>query len=325
MARLFWRRLAQMIPLLFLVSVLVFVLLDNMPGDPLYLMLRDTPGTTSEEYQRLRRIYGLDDPAYLRYFKWTWQMITLNPGFSREFAMPAMDVIVPHLQNTLLLSVSALIVGKSLSIFLGIYSALRQYSFADYLTMTLAFVGYSVPGFWLGLVFIVIFSVHLGWFPTSGVASPDVQPGFWPWLTDRLRYLALPFSVLALTETASTARYMRSSMLEVINQDFMTTARSKGLRESAIVQRHALRNALIPVVTVIALSIPRVFGGSVVVETVFGYPGIGKLLYDSISSNDLTIAMVIIMLLSFLVLLSNLVADILYALIDPRIRYERGN
>jgi peptide/nickel transport system permease protein len=324
MSAFIYRRLVQTIPLLALVSILVFLLLDNMPGDPLYMMLRDTPGTTAEDYLRLRQIYGLDDPSYVRYFKWTWQVLTLNPGFSREYAMPAMDVIVPHLHNTLLLSVTALVIGKLVAIVLGIYSALRQYSIGDYLTMSLAFIGYSLPGFWLGLVFIVIFSVRLGWLPTSGIADANVEPGFTNWLVDRLRHLVMPLSVLALTETASTARYMRSGMLEVVHQEYMNTARSKGLPEQLVVRRHALKNALIPVVTVVALSVPRVLGGAVVVETVFGYPGIGKLLYDSISVNDFTIAMVIIMVLSFVVVFSNLVADVLYALLDPRIRYERA-
>src|SRR5438270_1575489 len=181
-----------------------------------------------------------------------------------------MELVGPRVVNTLLLSVSALLIGKTIAIVVGAYAAVRQYSVFDYLSMALAFVGYSIPGFWLGLMLIVLFAVNLQWLPVSGAADPRAAPGVGPTLLDRLQHLVLPILVLTFSETTSTARYMRSSLLEVLNQEYLTTARAKGLREYVVVRRHAMKNAMIPVVTTIAAAVPRVVGGSVVIETVFG-------------------------------------------------------
>lgn len=316
------QRLIQLVPLLVAVSVMVFVLLHLMPGDPLYTMISELPNATQEDYLRLRNLYGLDDPIYVRYLKWVGQVVQGNLGFSVENHLPVLDLILPRLRNTLILTVSAMLIGKTLAILIGIYSALRQYSPGDYLATAFAFFGYSVPGFWFGLMLIMLFAVHLGWFPTGGLSSTrmlDLEG--WEATTELLRHLVLPLATLVLTETTTTMRYMRASLLEVIRQDYLTTARAKGLAERTVVFRHALRNALIPVVTIIALSVPRVVGGSVVVETVFTYPGVGRLLFDSLMSNDFPVAMAIILLLVFLVVVFNLAADILYGVLDPRIRY----
>ena len=321
MTRYLVRRLLQMIPLLFLLSLLLFSALISMPGDPLYSMLEEIPRMTPEEYQRQRELYGLDDPIYVGYLKWLRQVVQGDFGYSQEYQVPVWELIRPRLWNTLLLTVTAFIIGKTIAILIGIYSAVHPYSPLDYAAMGVAFFGFAMPGFWLGLTLIIVFSVFLPWFPAGGIATPNIGPGLWEIVTDRIQYLVLPVATLAFSETASTTRYMRSSLLEVIRQDYITNARSKGLSEKTVLFRHALKNSLIPVVTVGALSLARLVAGSTVIETVFGYPGIGKLLFDSIMGSDFTVAMAILMLMSLVVIVSNLIADILYAWLDPRIRY----
>lgn len=316
------KRLLEMVPLLFFISIVIYLLLYLMPGDPLYAMLEEVPNLRAEDYERLRRLYGLDDPIYVQYWKWLWQMIQLNPGYSREYGQPVMDVIVPALKNTVVLTLTAVIIGKAIAIALGIFSAVRQYSLWDYVLTIFTFIGYCIPGFWLALMMIIVFAVKLGWFPTSGMISPDVVPGTWAATLDWIKHLVLPIVVLAISEIIQVQRYMRSSLLEVLRQDYLTTARAKGLSERAVVGRHALKNALIPVVTIIAITMPRVIGGSTVIETVFGYPGIGRLLYVSIMGNDFVVAMTVVMMIAFTVVAFNLLADVLYGWLDPRIRYQ---
>ena len=316
------RRLGQLIPLLFFISALIFLLLYSMPGDPLYRMVEGIPNLRPEDYARLRRIYGLDDPVYLQYWKWLWQLLQLNPGYSREYGQPVIDIILPALKNTLVLTLTAVVIGKLIAILLGIFSAVRQYSIADYLLTGVAFIAYSVPAFWLGLMLIIVFSVMLGWLPTSGLINADLTPGSWAATVDWLKHLILPVAVLAISEIIQVQRFMRSSLLEVLRQDYLTTARAKGLSESIVVGKHALKNALIPVVTIIAVTMPRVIGGSTVVETVFAYPGMGRLLYTSIMGNDYVVAMTIVMIIAVTVVFFNLLADIIYGWLDPRIRYQ---
>ena len=315
------RRLLQLLPLLLVISALIFGLLYAMPGDPLYRMLQDVP-LRPEDYARLRKLYGFDDPFYVQYWKWLWQLIQLNPGYSREYGQPVFDIIWPALKNTLVLTILAVAIGKSLAILLGIFSAVRQYSLGDYLLTGLTFIAYSVPGFWLGLMLIIVFSVKLGWLPTSGIVSTDLTPGSWEASIDWLKHLILPVAVLAISEIIQVQRFMRSSMLEVLCQDYLTTARAKGLSEGTVVGRHALKNALIPVVTIIAVTMPRVVGGSTVIETVFAYPGMGRLLYTSIMGNDYVVAMTVVMIIAVTVVFFNLLADIIYGWLDPRIRYQ---
>jgi peptide/nickel transport system permease protein len=316
------KRFFQMIPLLFFISVMIYFLLYLMPGDPLYSMLQDVPHVRAEDYQRLRKLYGLDDPVYIQYWKWLWQMLQLNPGYSREFGQPVLDVITPTLKNTLVLTITAVIIGKVLAVVFGIYSAVKQYSIWDYGLTVFTFVGYSIPAFWLALMMIILFAVKLGWLPTSGMISPDIVPGTWEAVVDQIKHMILPVIVLSISEIIQVQRYMRSSLLEVLRQDYLTTARAKGLAERVVIGRHALKNALIPVVTIIAISMPRVIGGSTVVETVFGYPGMGRLLYTSIMGNDFVVAMTVVMIIAFMVIFFNLLADILYGWLDPRIRYQ---
>ena len=315
------RRLLQLVPLLLVISALIFGLLYAMPGDPLYRMLQDIP-LRPEDYARLRKLYGFDDPVYVQYWMWLWQLIQLNPGYSREYGQPVFDIIWPALKNTLVLTILAVAIGKTVAILLGIFSAVRQYSLGDYLLTGATFIAYSVPGFWLGLMLIIVFSVKLGWLPTSGIVSTDLTPGSWEASIDWLKHLILPVAVLAISEIIQVQRFMRSSMLEVLRQDYLTTARAKGLSEGTVVGRHALKNALIPVVTIIAVTMPRVVGGSTVIETVFAYPGMGRLLYTSIMGNDYVVAMTVVMIIAVTVVFFNLLADIIYGWLDPRIRYQ---
>jgi peptide/nickel transport system permease protein len=311
-----------MLPLLLFISALIYLLLYLMPGDPLYRMLEDVPNLRPQDYDRLRKLYGLDDPFYVQYWKWLWQLIQLNPGYSREYGQPVVDIILPALKNTLVLTVVAVIIGKSLAILLGVFSAVRQYSIGDYLLTALTFIAYSVPAFWLGLMLIIVFSVKLGWFPTSGMVTPDIASGTWEATVDWIKHLVLPVTVLATSEIIQVQRFMRSSLLEVLRQDYLTTARAKGLSERVVITRHALKNALIPVVTIIAITMPRVIGGSAVVETVFAYPGMGRLLFTSIMGNDYVVAMTVVMIIAVTVVFCNLLADVLYGWLDPRIRYR---
>lgn len=316
------RRLLQVVPLLLVISALIFGLLYLMPGDPLYRMLEDIPRLRPEDYERLRKLYGFDDPFYVQYWKWLWQLIQLNPGYSREYGQPVFDIIWPALKNTLVLTLLAVAIGKTVAIFLGIFSAVRQYSVGDYFLTGVTFIAYSVPAFWLGLMLIIVFSVKLGWLPTSGLVNAELTPDSWEATIDWMKHLILPVTVLAISEIIQVQRFMRSSMLEVLRQDYLTTARAKGLSENVVIGRHAVKNALIPVVTIIAVTLPRVVGGSTVVETVFAYPGMGRLLFTSIMGNDFVVAMTVVMIIAITVVFFNLLADILYGWLDPRIRYQ---
>ncbi|TMA96229.1 MAG: ABC transporter permease [Deltaproteobacteria bacterium] len=316
------RRMFQLVPLLFFISAFIYLLLYLMPGDPLYRMLEDVPNLRPQDYERLRKLYGLDDPVYIQYWKWLWQLIQLNPGYSREYGQPVVDIILPALKNTLVLTITAVVIGKVVAILLGIFSAVRQYSIGDYILTAITFISYSVPAFWLGLMLIIVFSVKLGWLPTSGMVSTDLTPGSWEAMIDWIKHLILPVSVLAISEIIQVQRFMRSSLLEVLRQDYLTTARAKGLSERVVIGRHALKNALIPVVTIIAVTMPRVVGGSAVVETVFAYPGMGRLLFTSIMGNDYVVAMTVVMIIAVTVVFFNLLADIIYGWLDPRIRYQ---
>lgn len=316
------RRLVQTVPLLLVISALIFTLLYLMPGDPLYRMLEGVPNLRPQDFDRLRKIYGFDDPVYLQYAKWLWQLLQLNPGYSREYGQPVFDIILPALKNTLVLTIAAVVLGKTIAIALGIFSAVRQYSIGDYILTATTFVAYSVPAFWLGLMLIILFSVKLGWLPTSGIVNSELAPGSWAATVDWMKHLILPVAVLAISEIIQVQRFMRSSLLEVLRQDYLTTARAKGLPESVVIGRHALKNALIPVVTIIAVTMPRVVGGSTVVETVFAYPGMGRLLYTSIMGNDYVVAMTVVMIIAVTVVFFNLLADVIYGWLDPRIRYQ---
>ncbi len=320
-----------MIPIALGVSVLMFAILALAPGDPVDLLITSNPRVKSEDVARLKHIYGLDQAVYIRYWKWLVRTVQGDLGFSRTYKEPVTNLMKDRIANSLWLTVTAFFLALLVALPVGIYSALRQYSFWDYLATSFTFFGVSVPVFWFGIMSIYLFGVWHPWtvipglrwlvLPPGGISSPGVQGGL-PFILDRLRYMILPSIVLALLSMATYTRYTRSSMLEVIRQDYVRTARAKGLAERVVVNKHALRNALIPLITIVTLSISGLFAGAPITETVFAWPGVGRLLVDSVIGGDYIVAQAVLMFLAVLVLIFNLVADIGYALLDPRIRYD---
>jgi peptide/nickel transport system permease protein len=309
------RRLFESILILGVISVLMFTLISLYPGG-IMNAYEENPDVTSADYQRLRDKYGLDDPIPLRYVKWLRSVVTGDWGVSFVSKQPAIEEIAARLPNTLLLMGVAFIITLLIAIPLGILSALRQYSWLDNALTVLAFGGNSLPVFWFGLLLIMVFHVWLGWFPGSGMWRLGVEKS---WL-DLARHMVLPVGMLALVSAAGYMRYMRSSMLDVVRQDYIRTARSKGIAERSVIVRHALRNALIPLATLIALDLPALFGGALFTETIFGWPGMARLFYERSLKSDMPVLMAIMIIFSALILFSNLLADLVYTLLDPRIR-----
>lgn len=331
MTRYLTRRLLQMIPLVVGLSIIIFLILAAAPGDPVDLLLFGNPNVKAEDVARLKRIYGLDQPMYVRYFKWLRAATRGDLGYSRTYKTPVLSLMWYRIGNSLWLQIPAFFLALSVAVPVGIFSAIRQYSWMDFLATFFTFFGVSIPAFWFGIMMIYIFAVEHPWtalpfldwlrLPAGGFNTPGVEPGL-PLLVDRLQYMILPTIVLSLLFMAAYTRYTRSSMLEVVRQDYVRTARSKGLPERAVINKHALRNALIPLATIVALSIPALFAGAPLTETVFGWPGVGRLLVEATLAGDFAVAQGIIMFLAALVIVFNLLADISYALLDPRIRYD---
>ena len=316
------RRVLQVIPTLFVISLILYGLLALKPGDPIDEMRRGNPGFTQEDYDRMREFYGLDKPWYVRYWRWLGRGIRGDFGTSRQFGRPAAQYIFRYrFPNTVLLSGLSLLTAFLVAVPAGVISALRQHTAVDYAITVVNFVGVSIPIFWLGIMLIYIFAVQFrGFLPAGGLATPGVT-GTWPVIVDRLKHLILPVVALSSLQLAQWTRFMRSSMLEVVHLDYIVTARAKGLSERRIVSGHALRNAILPLITLIGLNVPLLFSGAILTETVFNWPGMGRAIYDAILVNDFNVAMVSLMFISLLVLSFNLLADITYALVDPRIRY----
>lgn len=321
MHRYVGRRLLQSLVVLAGLSVLLFTVLVYTPGDPVEIIAATQPDLEPEDIAALRRYYGLDDPVQVRYVKWLRSMARGDLGVSRTYGQPVTRLMRQRLGNTLQLLAGAFVIAFTVGLGVGIYSALHQYSAVDYLATLLSFAGLAMPVFWLGILAILTFAVWLPVFPAGGMMTPGVQPGFSS-LLDRLWHLVLPTAVLAFASTATWVRYSRSAMLEVIRQDYVRTARSKGLPEAMVTRRHALRNALIPIITLLALSIPAVLDGAVVTETIFSWPGMGLLLFQAVLGHDHAVAMAVLLFLAVATILANLLADVAYALVDPRIRYE---
>ncbi len=315
------RRVLQMIPILLGVSVVVFALLAAAPGDQVDLLLSGIPNITPDDVMRLKHVYGLDEPVHVRYVKWVARAAQGDLGWSRTYREPVARLIADRLSNTSMLAGAALLLALAVALPVGIYSALHQYSLLDYGATLLTFFGVSVPVFWFGIMLIYLFGVTWHVLPPGGINSPGVAPGL-PMLLDRLKYLPLPTMALGLVFMASFARYTRSSMLEVVRQDYVRTARAKGLPGRVVIRRHALRNALIPLVTVLGVAIPGVLAGAPLTETVFSWPGVGKLLVDSTLGGDYAVAQGIIMFISLMVIVANLLVDVAYVYLDPRIRYD---
>ena len=310
------RRLLHSLVLLVGVTIMSFVLLKSTPGGPMAIY-RERADVTRADVARLRQQLGLDEPLPVQYARWVGNLVRGDWGDSFVTNERVIDRISQRLPATLLLMGSAYLLTLLIAIPVGVLAAVRQYSWFDYLATGVAFIGLSMPVFWFGLLLILLFSVQLGWLPTSGIAT--IGAGFDP--LDSIKHLVMPTGVLALVFAGGYTRYLRTSMLEVIRQDFVRTARSKGLAERLVIMRHAFRNALIPVVTLLALDVPELFTGAVVTETIFAWPGMGRLYLESLSRLDYSVLMAILTVSALLVILSNLLADVVYAYLDPRIRY----
>ncbi len=322
------RRVLGAVPLILGIASIVFFVVHLAPGDPsLYLM---SPAIPPETLEQIRQNFGLDEPIHVRYVKWMASLARGDLGVSFVRNRPVVDVLAEILPNTLLLSGCAILLAFGVGIVLGVVQAVRQYSLTDSVLSVLALFFYSMPAFWLALMLILTFGLFARnvwewpiWFPASGMRSVDfVFMSPWEKVVDLARHLVLPTVSLALVLAAGIARYMRGSMLEVIRQDYVRTARAKGLGEGRVIFRHALKNGLIPVITLFGLYLPLLFSGTVYIEHVFAWPGMGKLVVDSIFARDYPVVMAGALVFATLVVVGNLVADILYAAVDPRIRYE---
>jgi len=315
MGRYIIGRLLQVIPLLLGISILVFLLVNAVPGSPV-ADLAFNPTTRPEDIAAIKHALGLDQPLYKRYFVWLSHVVRGDLGLNMVTYRPVTRDIADRLPNTLKLTFSAFLLALVFSIPLGVYSAVKRNSAFDYIATVASVGGVSIPSFWFGLLLILFFAVKLGWFPTGGVvpirgdAGPLVQ----------LKHLVLPSIALAITELAAWTRYIRGQMLEVIRQDYIRTARAKGLKERLVIFRHALRNALLPLITLLGLAIPSFFSGALIIETIFSWPGIGRLTFDAAQARNYTVIMGTVLMSSTLVILGNLAADIGYSLLDPRIK-----
>ena len=308
------RRVLQIIPLLIGITILVFLLINAVPGSPVS-DLALVPGTRPEDVAQIKRQLGLDQPLYKRYFVWLGNVLQGDLGKSMINYRDVRDEIAGRLPNTLKLTVAAFLLSLVFSIPIGIYSAIKRNSIFDYTATVASVAGVSVPSFWLALMLILFFAVQLRWLPSGG--TQNIGDGS---LVDQLKHLILPAITLAIVELAGWTRYIRAQMLEVIRQDYIRTARAKGLNERLIIFRHAFRNALLPLITLFGLSIPQFFSGALIIETIFSWPGIGRLTFDSAVSRDYTMIMGTVLLSSTMVVLGNLLADIGYGLLDPRVK-----
>jgi peptide/nickel transport system permease protein len=319
------RRLVLAVPLLVGITFVSFLVIHLAPGDPTEMQLGElNPESSAQARQALRELYGLDKPVPVQYWAWLTRIARLD--FGRSFApdgRPVLDKIAERLPITLLLNVVEMVIIVALAVPIGVLSATRQYSRFDQITTVFVFVGFATPDFWLALLLMILFGVHLGW-PISGLRSPtwEYLP-FWAQQLDLLSHLVLPIAVATFGGLAGFSRYMRQSMLEVIRQDYIHSARAKGLAERVVIGKHALRNALLPIVTILGLSLPGLIGGSVIVESIFGIPGMGQLMVQSVFQRDYPVIMGNLVIVAALTLVANLFADVTYALVDPRIRLGR--
>ncbi len=329
------RRLVLAVPTLLFISLVIFLLLQLAPGDPMAQVPLTVPPEVKE---KMREALGLGQPLYVQYWKWIVQFFWVEPQvlidhwFGTSFSTdnlrviswqtrsPVMDIVIQRIPQTLWVVGTAYVVGILIALPIGIYSAYRQYSWFDQIGTFVAMVGFSVPPFFSGVLVIVIFSVELGWFPS--IYDTTLVVDSWESFLQQLRQMVMPVMVLALQITAQISRFMRASMLDNLNQDYVRTARAKGLTERTVVLVHVLRNSMIPVVTVIALGVPSIFGGAIITEQVFKVNGIGQLLIGAIQANDLPMVQTLTFIFAVLIVVFNLIADVLYGVLDPRIRYD---
>ncbi len=318
------RRLVLALPLLLGITFISFAVIHLAPGEPVDLQAGDLSAQSSAQArQLLRELYGLDKPLAVQYWNWLGRLVRLD--FGRSFApdaRPVLQKIGERLPVTLLLNIAELLIIVALSVPIGMFSATRQYSLFDKVTTIFVFVGFATPDFWLALLLMILFGTEAGWLPISGLRSLNWEYlSFWRQQWDFLSHLILPILVATFGGLAGFSRYMRQSMLEVIRQDYIQSARAKGLTERVVIGKHALRNALLPLVTILGLSLPGLIGGSVIVESIFAIPGMGQLMVQAVFERDYPVIMGNLVIVATLTLAANLVADIAYGLVDPRIRF----
>ncbi len=317
MSRYVAQRLVESLVVLAAMSFVVYGLIGLMPGDPVDLMIMADPDLTPADAAQLRKLYRLDEPIYARYLAWLGQALGGDFGFSRLYARPVLEVLAPRLANTAWLMGGSFVIAVAVAIPAGVAAARRPYSATDHVINFLSFAGISIPPFWLALLLIMAFAVGLGWLPAGGLPTAE-DAGAW----EHARHLVLPVLTLSVLSVAGFTRYIRADMIEALRQDYVRTARAKGAGEGRVVWKHALRNALIPVVTVIALDFGTLFSGALITETMFAYPGMGKLLYDAVMGNDYNLALVSFLFATMVILLANLLADLAYGWLDPRVSYR---
>ena len=317
MAAYIGRRLLQMIPLMLGISIIIFAIIQAAPGGPEASLLESGRFIDPEVIEAYRARLGVDQPLHIQYVRWLGAAFTGDLGISFSSTRPVAEMIWERLPATIELMAAAFLFAALVAFGLGLYSALRPYTVADHVGTGLSFLGLAMPVFWFGLILQLLFSVNLGWFPVSGTQTVG-ESG----LLDHLKHLVLPGLVLSFRYIAGWSRYLRSSLLTVLQADYVRAARAKGLSETRVVGIHALRNALIPVLSVMALNVAGLFSGAVITETIFAWPGIGRLFVQAMFSRDYPLLMGILLMGSFMVILFNLVADVLYGWLDPRIRYE---
>lgn len=318
MSQYLLRRALISFPILLVISALIFGILALAPGDPLS-EFASNPAFTEELRQNIRRSFGLDQPIHVRYAKWLAGFVQGDMGYSFTSRSPVSSLLGQRITTTLSVVGVAYLISVFLAITLGLLAATRPYSVFDQLTTTLAFIGFSLPTFFTGLLFIIVFSVRLDWFPF--IYNSTLKVTNWASFLEQVRQSVMPIAVLALVQTATLMRYVRSAALETIYRDYIRTARAKGLPERLVITRHVLRNAMLPVITLIALGMPNVFTGALITEQIFRVPGIGALLISSIQTRDTPVVMAVTFIYAILIVCANLIADILYGALDPRIRF----
>ncbi|MCG8541385.1 MAG: ABC transporter permease [Clostridia bacterium] len=322
MLKYIFRRLIQMIPVIIVISILLFCLVKAMPGDPVRAYLGVNSKVSPEIKEKLMSDLGLDQPMHIQYFMWLKRMANGDFGESIQYKRPVSEVVGDFLWNTFLLKIVVFILAFGISIPIGIICAVKQYSKTDNFWTVFSLIGISMPSFFFGLLLIFAFAVNFRLFPISGMVTPGTDYTGLEYVLDMAKHMVLPVTVLTISSLASLVRYIRNSMLEVVKQDYIRTARSKGLGEKIVIYKHAFRNALIPIVTLIGIWIPFLFTGSVITEKVFVWPGIGRVLYEGVIMRDYNLIMTLNMLFALLMLMGNLLQDIGYAIVDPRVKVE---
>lgn len=320
MKKYVFKRLIQTIPVLIGISIIVFILVKLQPGDPFSSMM--DPNLSKEMQEKMLEKLGYNDPIIVQYFKWLLRAMQGDLGYSIQFKQPVLSVISSRLGNTVILSLCSMIISILIAIPCGVISATKQRTKTDYIVTVFAFMGLSIPSFFFGMLLIKVFSVDLGWLPISGMISTGVKLSGWAYAFDIGKHMVLPMVVLALMNTASLMRYTRSDMIEILKTDYIRTARSKGVRKRNIIYQHALKNELLPLITVVTMQIPSLLSGALLTETIFVWPGIGRLNYNAVMSRDYPLIMGIVMMVAVISLLTNLLADILYSVVDKRVEFE---